>query len=74
MTMAWDIVAWTADADEFCEMCFIGRYGESATTDPLATDREGNPFRPVFITSIAGDRDIVCGACFGVIYNCEEDA
>lgn len=71
---AWNIVAWTADADEFCEACFVGTYGEKAATDENATDNEGNPFHPVFISDIAGDRDIVCGKCFGVIYDSEESA
>jgi len=67
---AWDVVAWTADADHWCEACLVATYGEAATIeDPLdrALDREGNPIHPVFASDL-GDSDIVCGKCFGVIY------
>ena len=71
MSKSWDIVAWTADADSFCEACFISIYGETATTDENATDREGNPFHPIFDCHL-DDSDVVCGKCFGVIYAAEE--
>jgi hypothetical protein len=66
---AWDIVAWTYDADMHCPTCAERRFGAAKLADdelpPI--DSEGNEIQPVFSSDEPGDCGDYCGDCLELI-------
>lgn len=64
---AWDVVAWTYDADMHCPDCASARFrGQEdfdwADPDAGTVDSEGNVPHPVFVSD-EGWTGLVCGTC-----------
>lgn len=70
LVKAWDIVAYTADADMWCTDCASARYGDGVTVPDTATDGEGNSVHPVFASDeIESGRG--CAGCLEVLPGAE---
>lgn len=68
--MAFDILAWTADADMYCPGCAADLY--PGLDEGTARDAEGNEPHPVFADQedeITGD---CCGSCHEPLVEVEE--
>lgn len=74
MAKAWDIRAWTYEADIHCNDCAEKRFGYIALhQEPYAQDSEGNEVHPVFESDEAPAEGEVCGTCGEVISESYEE-
>lgn len=64
---AYDIIAYTYDADIHCEACADKQFGKKLYNEKNPpTDSEGNEVHPVFASDEITD-DTCCGTCHCII-------
>lgn len=67
---AWEIIAWTYEADIHCPDCARKRFGDAIDNGsdadhdgPPPTDNEGNEVHPMFASDETDPQGETCGTC-----------
>ncbi len=67
MSKAWDIRAYTYNADMHCVRCAEQRFSAETLRKDTARDNEGNSAHPVFASDEAPPCGEYCGTCGDVL-------